>query len=503
MKNLRRLFILLVLACTSLISLGTASAQNQTIDLPQIFTSQENGIFRYPAGWTLTEDTNFVSISDGKVTIEFYSQTLTDSTIRLNPENAPLGDSVRTFFSILGVDYQGATNIDFQGETVVGGFQVANGQAEYVFLGIGALMSPPGWIFIHIKGNAIDVLGGTETFAAIFDTFGTLQTVSSTDTSGGTANNSQGTSNVVIPEPTVPCLVRSVQANATSVRVGPGTNRSVIRFLEINRDFTVVGTADAADGSKWWRLDKNEAAPGQAANETWVADSQVVSSGGCDAVGTVAAPPIIRARPVVTVPDPEPRPEPVAGSTELFIDFFANPTTIPSGNCSDLAWDVRNAREVYYKGISVPANSRQTECPTFTTDYELRVVNNAGENVFRTVTVTVDNDFVLCGFDFIPFFETGFIPVGGEAYHYIFLDPCAFDRTIWIEMFANGNDGLDPYIDIFIDDVYYGSDDDGGGYPNAYIEVFVPAGSSLISITAKGYNLNTGGSYEILAEYLN
>jgi hypothetical protein len=69
-------------------------------------------------------------------------------------------------------------------------------------------------------------------------------------------------------------------------------------------------------------------------------------------------------------------------------------------------------------------------------------------------------------------------------------------------MFANANDGLDPYLDVFIDDVYVGSDDDSGGNLNAYIEIDIPAGANYISMTAKGYNFNTGGSYDILAEYI-
>jgi|GEM_PF-3744825 len=107
---------------------------------------------------------------------------------------------------------------------------------------------------------------------------------------------------------------------------------------------------------------------------------------------------------------------------------------------------------------------------------------------------------VFCSFDNIAFFESSFVQVGSENYHYIFLDPCLGPRRIFIEMYANGN--VDPYLDVFIDDVYIGSDDDGGGNFNAYIEIEIPAGSNYISLIAKGCNSRTGGSYEILADYL-
>ena len=90
-----------------------------------------------------------------------------------------------------------------------------------------------------------------------------------------------------------PCLVRTEEKDSARVRVGPGQNRGVVTFLAAQTDFTVLGQALDNQDALWYRLDKDEAAPGRLINEAWVAASEVTASGGCEGVNDVEAPPII------------------------------------------------------------------------------------------------------------------------------------------------------------------------------------------------------------------
>jgi hypothetical protein len=322
MKHTRKLVALLTLATLLWMSWGLVSAQ-QTVDLSQSHTTTENITFNFPAGWTLVTDTNFTSITDGKITIEFYTSAISDSILSLS-ENSE--ESIRTLFTLNAVDYQGDTTVDIAGQTVVGGFNLDAGQGQYVFLGIARNQLPPGWTFISVKGAGLDLLGATDTIVAIVNSYGSFQIADTSVTNVNVATLTPPNTFVVTAQPTVgtPCLVRARGVDATQLRVGPGNNRSVLRWLEADRDFTVVGTNVASDGSVWWRLDKSQAAPQQvsAVNETWVADSQVVRSGDCDTVGIVAAPPIIRARPTAA---PTGTPDPNSGGNNATPQSSAEP----------------------------------------------------------------------------------------------------------------------------------------------------------------------------------
>lgn len=96
-----------------------------------------------------------------------------------------------------------------------------------------------------------------------------------------------------------PCLISTDQANSVDLRVGPGTNRSVLSSLPAGEEFQVTGRFTTDDGSVWYQLNKEEVAPNSAANEIWVAAADVAETGSCDAVADVSAPPII---PIVTQP---------------------------------------------------------------------------------------------------------------------------------------------------------------------------------------------------------
>lgn len=79
-----------------------------------------------------------------------------------------------------------------------------------------------------------------------------------------------------------------------------------------------------------------------------------------------------------------------AGGGTAAIGFTANRTSINSGECVTIRWDVDNINQVYYQGGGVTGHeTRRTECPTVTTTYVLRVSLRDGSSVERTVTITV------------------------------------------------------------------------------------------------------------------
>jgi hypothetical protein len=101
-----------------------------------------------------------------------------------------------------------------------------------------------------------------------------------------------------------PCQVRAASAYV-DLRVGPGANRGVYTSMTSGPYYGVLGKKTVSDGTLWWRLDMDTGA----ANELWVADADVETTGGCDQVADVDAPPLIFARP----PAPPPAPEPASG----------------------------------------------------------------------------------------------------------------------------------------------------------------------------------------------
>ncbi len=104
-------------------------------------------------------------------------------------------------------------------------------------------------------------------------------------TASGSAGNASGGGE--------PCFVSVDSAQTARLRVGPGENRTSVAFLPPNDEFSVTGRFEAADGSVWYQLDKEEAAPQSAANEIWVSADEVETVGDCDTVGDTAAPPVV------------------------------------------------------------------------------------------------------------------------------------------------------------------------------------------------------------------
>lgn len=107
----------------------------------------------------------------------------------------------------------------------------------------------------------------------------------------------------------IPCTVSANTADTAQLRVGPGTNRGAISFLPANTSVTATGRIELDDGSVWYQLNKDQAAPnGTAASELWVWENHVTLNGGCDQLGEAVPPPIIpinAAPPAGSTPAPE------------------------------------------------------------------------------------------------------------------------------------------------------------------------------------------------------
>jgi|GEM_PF-2279498 len=97
------------------------------------------------------------------------------------------------------------------------------------------------------------------------------------------------------------CTVSTDVADGASVHVGPGNNRTSVTFLATGVDYTVLGQNEDSEGTIWYQLDKEEAAPGRAINEAWVSSDEVDTTGDCDNIGESSAPPVI---PITNAPPP-------------------------------------------------------------------------------------------------------------------------------------------------------------------------------------------------------
>jgi hypothetical protein len=71
------------------------------------------------------------------------------------------------------------------------------------------------------------------------------------------------------------------------------------------------------------------------------------------------------------------------------IRFWADETTLASGNCTRLHWEVQHVREVYLDGEGVVGEGQKKVCPTATKTYVLRVVHLDGKATEHPVTIEI------------------------------------------------------------------------------------------------------------------
>lgn len=84
-----------------------------------------------------------------------------------------------------------------------------------------------------------------------------------------------------------------------------------------------------------------------------------------------------------------PAPKPTADAPAATINFRVDQSSLTTGSCTWLRWDVDNVREVYLDGQGVAGHGQQQICPTTTTTYRLQIVHQDGRSEEKTLTVTV------------------------------------------------------------------------------------------------------------------
>lgn len=107
--------------------------------------------------------------------------------------------------------------------------------------------------------------------------------------------------NVIIPEVNAvalsgadaACFASAPGESVARLRVGPGENRTAVAFLPLEVEAAVIGQASDAAGDVWFRLEKADAAPDSAATEIWVDAASVLTSGDCQTLAALDAPPIM------------------------------------------------------------------------------------------------------------------------------------------------------------------------------------------------------------------
>ncbi|GAB4574600.1 MAG: hypothetical protein Kow0077_21950 [Anaerolineae bacterium] len=91
------------------------------------------------------------------------------------------------------------------------------------------------------------------------------------------------------------------------------------------------------------------------------------------------------------IPPPPPTAVPTPAGPN--INFVADRTTVPPGECANLAWDVSNVQAVYFEGAGVTGQGSRQVCPRVTTPYTLTVVTRSGEQVTRSLTINVSGGY--------------------------------------------------------------------------------------------------------------
>jgi hypothetical protein len=276
----------LVLSLILLAILVAIPAAAQDIELTETYTFEDGTSFQYPDAWTLDAKSSYVMLQ-GDHTQVFMVEAASFEDDGFT-ENASLQDALEAYFKSVFVG-----QIDFDAdkakEVEIGGREAMRYDYDDPS-GDEALL-----IVIRFSDDTLGALDSVSLGGRLTEEDEVLAIAASLDRgeSGGASGDVSATTD------TTPCTASTGTADSVPVRVGPGTNRAPFVFLPVDQDFTVLGKAEASDGSLWWKLDKQEVAPKKSAAEAWVAQLDVEESGGCDAVVDVNAPPVI---PIVAAP---------------------------------------------------------------------------------------------------------------------------------------------------------------------------------------------------------
>lgn len=288
-----RIRCLIVSFTIVLVTLCIVSALVAQDSLTETFIAEDQSFsFVYPSGWNVVEqEPGKAVLSNDDITIIFYGPGFVDRVVDEIDTN-DLEAALSSFLETGGMVTSKITSIS------VGDATVAQAEIESV-LGVGVAFGVDfgdetmGMVVATMPDDVIEDFAPM--LLEIVGSFGLVN-----DDSGGTSDIVSRALQAAQSQISVTCTVRVEQEGTASVRVGPGTNRTAILYLPANRDFSVLGQAQANDGEMWWKLDKDEVAPNTAAAELWVAQNQVIASEDCYSVPNVEPPPII---PIVVAAD--------------------------------------------------------------------------------------------------------------------------------------------------------------------------------------------------------
>lgn len=166
-----------------------------------------------------------------------------------------------------------------------------------------------------------------------------------------------------------------------NVRRGPSTRYDRIGRLNSGDRVKILGQSDIGAG-RWWLISY----PSASGNTGWVsASSDYSAASNTTNVAIVAAP------PTPVPPTPTITPVPVPTTQQASINFGVDRTQIRAGECITFFWDVKNVKEVYFKGEGVAGNSQARRvCPPWTDFYDLQVLKLDGTIESKTIRIDVE-----------------------------------------------------------------------------------------------------------------
>lgn len=186
------------------------------------------------------------------------------------------------------------------------------------------------------------------------------------------------------PPPEPPLVTANLNAN---VRSGPGTDYPVVGGLQEAESARVSGrNAD----SSWWQIEYQ-------GGTAWIAAVVVTANAAAHNAPVVSAPlppPTNTPLPPTATAAPANTPAPTTG---LRVDH----TTLSAGQCTTLRWDFGGIKAVYiifgfgYSEEGVGGHGNRQVCPSVTTTYKARIVNNDNSEDTHEITVNVSGS--ACG----------------------------------------------------------------------------------------------------------
>lgn len=271
MKRVIRIPLFVLLLCMGIGSF----AQDDTTET---FTFADSAVtIDYPATWLLTEnDNDTITLSTDNLTLIVFDPVALAANFDFDAADSAEDALVELAPQVL--DDADDFDADLAISDTIDEREMARFDIEQVSL-----------IVITLSDETFGMVQATRSQdEAITDETLLLDVLSTFDSAGGLSLDL----NIAELSQAV-CNVSATEANTVEVRVGPGTNRTVVSFLPADTEFPVLGKAIADDDSLWFKLDKDEAAPGKSVNETWILADSVAQDGECDAIADAAAPPII------------------------------------------------------------------------------------------------------------------------------------------------------------------------------------------------------------------